>query len=61
VVAMNPNNWTEEVESGRYKGYTRVGAAILKAPIPPITWYKQINKIYEDLDAGTRFYARDYK
>ena len=61
VVAMNPNNWVEEVQSGKYEGYTRVAAAVMKAPIPPITYYKQVNKIFEDLDAGTRFYARDFK
>jgi hypothetical protein len=61
VVAMNPTNWVEEVESGSYKGYTRMEAAVLKSPLPPITWYKQINKIYEDLDAGTKFYAKDFR
>ena len=61
VVAMNPQNWVEEVQSGSYKGHTRVTAAILKAPIPPITYYKQIHKIMDDLDAGTRFYAKDFR
>lgn len=60
-VAMFRSNWVEEVESGTYEGYTRLEAAILKAPIPPITFYKQINKIYEDLDAGTKFYAKDFR
>ena len=60
-VALVPRNWVEEVESGNYKGYSRVTAAVLKAPIPPITYYKQINKIWEDLDAGTKFYAKDFR
>lgn len=60
-VALVPRNWVDEVESGAYKGRTRVSAALLKAPIPPITYIKQINKIWEDLDAGTRFYAKDFR
>ena len=61
VVSMIPKNWSEEVESGAYKGHSRVTASVLKSPLPPVMWYKQINKIYEELDAGTRFYARDYR
>lgn len=61
VVAMNPQNWIEEVENGKYEGYTRMEAAVLKSPLPPITWYKQINKMFDDLDAGTRFYSRDFR
>lgn len=54
-------NWVTEVKSGDYEGFTKVEAAILKAPLPGISQYKAINKMFNKIEDTTKFYSKDYK
>ena len=60
-VASVPSNWIEEVQSGEYEGYNRVAAAVLKSPIPPITYWKQFHKMFDTIEQNTKFYSKDYR
>jgi hypothetical protein len=47
-------------ESGPYKGMTHFEKALVKAPIPIITWLNKVNKFANHLDEEIKFYERPY-
>lgn len=55
--AFTPSDYIEEVESGPYKGYTKVERAAVKA-IPILMWPRQIQKFMGDLDSSIQYYMR---
>ena len=50
---VTPADWTDELQSGPYKGSSTLEKNIMKAPIPVVSWYKQINKFTGDIDTST--------
>lgn len=57
---ITPSDWTDELQSGPYKGNSTLEKNIMKAPIPIVSWYKQINKFTGDIDTSTQYYAKPW-
>lgn len=58
--AIDPTDWIDEIQSGPYKGMSTLEKNILKAPIPGVAQYRQIDKFIGDLDNSIGYYARPY-
>ena len=58
--SLTPADWTNELQSGPYKGSSTLEKNIMKAPIPVISWYKQIDRFVDDIDTSTQYYARPW-
>lgn len=58
--AIDPTDWVDEIQSGPYKGMSTLEKNILKAPIPGVAQYRQIDKFIGDLDNSISYYARPY-
>lgn len=56
--AIDPTDWVDEIQSGPYKGMSTLEKNILKAPIPGVAQYRQIDKFIGDLDNSINYYAR---
>ena len=65
LTTLNPYNWfpddDELIQSGRYQGHSYIYKRWAELPLPPMTQIKQIEKFVDDLDTGTKYYAKDYK
>lgn len=65
LTTMNPFNWFPDdddlIKSGRYEGHSYIYKRWAELPLPPFTQIRQIEKFVDDLDTGTKFYAKDYK
>ena len=57
---LSPEDWTDELKSGPYKGMSTLEKNILKAPIPGLTHYKQLDRFLNDVDTSIQFYVRTY-
>ena len=58
--AIDPTDWVDEIQSGPYKGMSTFEKNIIKAPIPGVAQYRQIDKFIGDLDNSISYYARPY-
>ena len=56
--AVDPEDWTNEIASGPYKGLSTLEKNIIKSPIPGVAQYRQIDKFVRDLDNSINYYAR---
>jgi len=55
---ISPEDWTNEISSGPYKGYSTLEKNLIKAPIPGVASYRQIDKFVGELDNSINYYAR---
>ena len=53
-------DWTDELESGPYKGESTLTKNFLKAPIPIVRQYRMINKTVGQIDTSISYYLRPY-
>lgn len=56
--SIDPRDWTNEIQSGPYKGMSTWEKNLLKAPIPGVTQYRQVNKFIGGIDTSLQYYAR---
>lgn len=56
--AIDPNDWTDEIQSGPYKGLSTLEKNLIKAPIPGIAQYRQIDKFISNIDTSITYYMR---
>ena len=65
VTTINPATWLDYddniIKSGRYEGHSYLYKRWAELPLPPFTQLRQIDKFFDDLDTGTKYYAKDYK
>ncbi len=57
---MTPSDYYETLQSGPYKGQTKLAKNIQKAPLPIISQINQINKFVGDIDNSIMYFARSY-
>lgn len=57
---LDPTDWTNEISSGPYKGMSTLEKNFIKAPLPLVPQYRQIDKFIGDLDTSIGYYARPY-
>lgn len=57
---ITPEDWTEELSSGPYKGMTRLEKNLYKAPVWGLVHYRQFSKAVGDVDEIINYYARPY-
>jgi hypothetical protein len=56
--AIDPRDWTNEISTGPYKGYSTFEKNLYRAPIPGVMQYKQVDKFVNEIDNSIQFYAR---
>ena len=56
--AVDPRDWVDEIASGPYKGRSTLEKNTMKAPIPIVSQYRQIEKFTGDLDTSIQYYMR---
>ena len=65
LTTMWPGNWfpdeDELIQSGPYKGHSHLYKRWAQLPVPPMTQWRQLEKFFDDLDTGTKYYSKDYK
>ena len=65
LTTSNPANWfpddDELIQSGRYQGHSYLYKRWAELPLPPMTQFRQFEKFFDELDTGTKYYAKDYK
>lgn len=55
---ISPEDWTDEISSGPYKGYSTLEKNIIKSPLPGVASYRMIDKFVGDLDNSINYYVR---
>lgn len=55
---FDPRDWTDEIQSGPYKGWSTLEKNLYKAPIPGLREYKQVDKFVDEIDTSINYYAR---
>lgn len=55
---FDPRDWTDEIKSGPYKGWSTLEKNLYKAPIPGLREYKQVDKFVDEIDTSINYYAR---
>lgn len=58
--AISIDGHDHEITSGPYKGLTPFEKAVIKAPIPAISYWHKIDKFINELDTQTQFYERPW-
>lgn len=58
--STNPADWFDEMKSGPYKGMSTWEKNFLKAPIPGVSQYRQVDRFIGQLDNSINYYARPY-
>lgn len=56
--AIDPTDYTNEIQSGPYKGMSTFEKHLLKAPLPGVMQYRQINRFIGEIDNSINYYAR---
>lgn len=57
---IDPRDWVDEIQSGPYKGMSTLEKNFIKAPIPGVAQFRQIQKFVGDLDTSMMYYLRPY-
>ena len=57
---LDPRDWVDELQSGPYKGMSTLEKNFVKAPLPIVAQYRQIDKFVGDLDNSIMYYLRPY-
>ena len=57
---IDPRDWTDELQSGPYKGMSTLEKNFVKAPIPIVSQIRQVQKFTGDLDNSIMYYLRPY-
>ena len=57
---LDPRDYIDEIQSGPYKGMSTLERNFVKAPLPGIAQYRQIDKFVGDLDNSIMYYLRPY-
>lgn len=57
---IDPRDWVDEMQSGPYKGLSTLEKNFIKAPIPGVAQFRQIQKFANDLDTSLMYYLRPY-
>lgn len=55
---ITPSDYMDELQSGPYKGMSTLEKNFLKAPIPGITHYRQMDRFLQDIDTSISFYLK---
>lgn len=56
--ATDPSNWTNELQSGPYKGHSTLYRDVAKAPFPFFAQLHQIDRLTNNIDNSISFYMR---
>lgn len=57
---LDPRDWFDEIESGKYEGMSTLHKNFLKAPFPILAPFNQLDRVIDNIDETTRYYARNY-
>lgn len=60
VSVLTPGDYVEELQSGPYKGMTRLQKNLYKAPVWGLVHWRQISKMLGEQDDLINYYARPY-
>lgn len=55
---VDPTDWFDEIQTGPYKGMSTLEKNFIKAPIPGVAQFRQVQKFTGDLDNSIQYYMR---
>jgi hypothetical protein len=55
---LDPRDWNDEIQSGKYEGMSTLHKNFLKAPFPILAPFNQFERLSEGIEEVTRYYAR---
>ena len=58
--ALNPYDYMNTLQSGPYKGLSNVQKNLIKAPIPGISYIRQIDRTLNQIDNNITYYIRSW-
>lgn len=58
---LDPRDWNDEIQSGRYEGMSTLHRNILRAPFPILAPFNQLERFSDNIEEVTRYYARSYQ
>lgn len=53
---VHPSSWTDELQSGEFKGHSRLYRNFFNLPLPVLSYLRQWHRTYDDLDRSIQFY-----
>ena len=53
---IDPDDWNNEIESGRYKGHSNLYRNLMKSPFAPFAYKRQFERISTHMDAAIKYY-----
>jgi hypothetical protein len=60
TTVFTPWTWDDKVQSGPFAGMSNFEMRLRKLPVPPLTYYRNIDKSLNGVNSSTRFYNRGY-
>ena len=55
---VDPTDWFDEMQTGPYKGMSTLEKNFIKAPIPGVAQFRQVQKFTGDIDNSIQYYMR---
>ena len=55
---MDPRDWSNEIESGKYEGLSTLERNLLRSGLPVVSQYNQLQRLIYDIDNSINYYAR---
>lgn len=53
---VHPSSWTDELQSGEFKGHSRLYRNFFNLPLPVLSYLRQWHRTYDGLDRSIQFY-----
>ena len=60
TTVFTPWTWDDQVQSGPFAGMSNFEMRLRKLPVPPLTYYRNIDKSLNGVNSSTWFYNRGY-
>lgn len=55
---VDPTDWVDDTQTGPYKGMSTLEKNFIKAPIPGVAQFRQVQKFTGDIDNSIQYYMR---
>lgn len=57
---IDPRDWFNELQTGNYEGHSTLYKHLMKAPLPILPQYRQMDRFLNDIDDATLYYTRSF-
>ena len=57
---IDPRDWNNELQTGNYEGHSTLYKHLMKAPLPILPQFRQMDRFLNDIDDATLYYTRSF-